>query len=307
MTTHIMTTTAKLQVAELVAASNSSYCVAPRPISDGGVGAAIFFATAALFAPLPQVIAIVRKKSSAGVSHFTLTLCMCYMTFNVASSILTKWSTLQACSIDTNACAIHLLDVLQQVNANIAYVCLLVTLTAYPPQSSWRRKIATYVSFALLAAVLVGVCLISARQPCTLETKRASEYLASAAGLMVIVAFVPQLVETWRREGRGSISFLFFAIQAVGCLLIAATNAVAFHDSPTTWAPYVVGGAIQAAIVSLGGYFWCCRRRRTEAHDATVASAWRGQAGATLLPASALSSGGTPQAERAGEHANGMT
>ena len=111
------------------------------------------------------------------------------------------------------------------------------------------------------------------------------------AGLVVVVAFVPQLLETYRRKGRGSISYLFFTIQSVGCFLVSATNAFAFHDKWETWAPFLVGGTIQAAIVGLGGYFLCLRpQRRSEPYPVEVGAAeavWPIDAAASLLPQSA--------------------
>lgn len=268
----------------LMSGSNSSeWCVAPRPISGGGIGAGCFLATAALLAPLPQLIRVIRRKSSAGVSLFTLTLALFYMTANVVSSLLTKWNTLQTlCGSEPGACVIHLLDVLQQVNADIAYIYLLIGVTSYPPLNSWRRRAATYSSFLLVVAVLTGFVMFSSQHPCTRETSIAAEYSASFAGLVVVVAFIPQLVETWRCQGRGSISYLFFAIQAVGCLLIAAVNALVFHDSWTTWVPFLVGGAIQASIVGLGVYFLYCPGMALQPPKVEEAL-WRNDAVASLL------------------------
>ena len=255
----------------MVVPNTTRYCVEPLAVSASGAGVGIFFVVAALLAPLPQLIKILRKGSSAGVSLSTLTFCLAYMTANVSASIITKWNILETCPTKTSSCILHLLDLLQQAAAAIAYVALILAATAHEPYQTHQHKCAMCGTFAFLAVLLGVVYLYSSREPCTAMSAAAADVLASIAGVLVIVAFVPQLVETWRCRGRGSASYLFFAIQAIGCWLIAANDILAFHDPWTTFAPFLVGGSVQAAIVALGLFFACWSVQRATSPTAEPA------------------------------------
>lgn len=242
----------KLVLEMMAPINNHTHCVVPQPIAPSGVAAGTFFLAASILAPLPQLLKILRRQSSAGLSLFTLMLCLGYMTLNVAASVLTKWSTLVDCATNAAACW-QLLDVMQQVAADVAYVALMIASTAYEPYRS--RRCPACGACCVLTALLVAACIYSSRAPCTIGARTVADVCAAAAGLLVVVAFAPQLVETWRCRGKGSMSYLFFSIQAVGCFLIAAVDASAFRDPWTAYGPFVASGCTQAAVVLLGAYF----------------------------------------------------
>ena len=78
---------------------------------------------------------------------------------------------------------------------------------------------------------------------------------AGLAGLAVTVAFAPQIAESWRCRGRGSLSYVFYAIQVVGCALVFTSQKFFLHDSVLVWGPTAVAGTMQAVVLAIGLYF----------------------------------------------------
>ena len=246
-------------------AENRSTCVPERPVQTGGAALGIFLTVGAIIAAIPQLLQLVKRRSSVGVSPFTLTLCLCYMTCNVCSTTLAKWSTLRACG-EGAGCLLHLLDFTQQVAAGVAYVLILVAVTSFAPHDGRRTRLAVYSTMAALTVVIIVACVFASHSPCSTASRDLADGFASAAALVVLVAFVPQLVDTWRNAGRGSISYLFFTIQAVGCFLVATNELVVNHDPWTMCVPFLVAGSTQLGIVGLGCYFLLCIRPAAPVH-----------------------------------------
>ena len=70
------------------------------------------------------------------------------------------------------------------------------------------------------------------------------------------------IYETWRTRGRGSISYLSYFIQGLGCMVVMINMVVNNHDPWTVWMPGFVAGLGQLTIVVLGLGFLCRDRGR---------------------------------------------
>ena len=57
--------------------------------------------------------------------------------------------------------------------------------------------------------------------PCTHPTLGAAEVFSLSASTLVLMAYVPQLVETWRVGGAKSLSYATTTIQALGALAVS--------------------------------------------------------------------------------------
>ena len=69
-------------------------CVAAEPQTPAAVALGVFLAVATILAVLPQVILLLNKRSSCGISVLTPALALTYGYLNVCSTVLVKWRVL---------------------------------------------------------------------------------------------------------------------------------------------------------------------------------------------------------------------
>ncbi|KAK3247857.1 hypothetical protein CYMTET_42658 [Cymbomonas tetramitiformis] len=98
-------------------------------------------------------------------------------------------------------------------------------------------------------------CVVAALSTCSQLSLGLAQGFSYAASCIAFVAFAPQLVSTWRLKSPGSLSFIFFTLQAVGNLMVAANFIFIQRDPWTAWAPVLVSSIMQFAIIALAAYY----------------------------------------------------
>lgn len=208
-------------------------------IGASGIGIGFILVLAALFALVPQALKIIRLNSSNGLSPTTMASVAAHNTFILADTIIIKWHTIESCPHGFWHCIVRLLDCTQQALTVVTQVMLLVLFTLYKPHTEFRFRfvaMATTVFVSGLTASsivastlgapscnLVRRRMFAAHQgcaplagPCAPATLDVAEVYSLSASTLVLVAYVPQLIETWRIGGAKSLSYLTTFIQARG-------------------------------------------------------------------------------------------
>ena len=218
--------------------------------------------TATLLAVLPQVRALIAARSSEGISLTTPALNLGYGVLNLCSTLTHKWPSLQRCgdgdfarAFLVDGCAHQIVDLLQQASSALTLVVVLGLIVRYPPHSSRRERCVAAGTVAGLACLIGAACAVSAALPCSADSSMFGQVCCVLAGLAVTVAFAPQIAESWRCRGRGSLSYVFYAIQVVGCALVFTSQKFFLHDSVLVWGPTAVAGTMQAVVLAIGLYF----------------------------------------------------
>ncbi|KAL1524717.1 hypothetical protein AB1Y20_019601 [Prymnesium parvum] len=219
-----------------------------------GKAVGLFLVVASLFASLPQVIKLIRVKTSVGVAPLTLAIINVFAGSNLSSSLVVKWPQIQACST-SSSCVYLLLDVLQQLASAIVFSTLLLLVVSLPPHNTRAYRALATFTISLLLSLLLAACLLSGFSPCSHAALDYSTSISILSAVCAIVAYVPQLIDTWRCGSAGSLSPLFLAIQVAGCLLVNYNQIFVNHDPATVWVPVMVSGVMQATILGLIGYF----------------------------------------------------
>ena len=238
-------------------------CVPIRHDAPPGVADAlgIFLIVATFIAPLPQFFVLARTRSSAGVAVATPAIQLSYGVLGLCTTVATKWRTLETCA-HSAACTLQLTDALQQFVSACTLVALLLLVVSLPPHRTRAHGALAGSTVLLLAAAVVAICAVSAAAPCSAASLSFAQATSAAASLGAIVAFLPQIYETWRTRGRGSISYLSYFIQGLGCMVVMINMVVNNHDPWTVWMPGFVAGLGQLTIVVLGLGFLCRDRGR---------------------------------------------
>ena len=242
------------------AGNNGTHChPAYEPVNSLGEGLGIFLVIATVLGALPQVVLIARSKSSLGLSVLSPALTMTYGTLNLCATIIVKWPSLRSCGTGAGfSCILQLLDALQMLTSNIMLLVILLLAVAFPPNNILRQRVLVGLFSLLAIALMLTAFALSAALPCEPITLNFARGLSAIAGITVCVAFTPQLLASYRARGGGSISYLYYSIQASGGVLVSGFAIFALHDSWPVYGPNVIAVCFNTSILVLGAYFRCC-------------------------------------------------
>ena len=240
------------------------------PVDSSGIALGWFLTIATLLAPLPQYVALCRSRSSYGISLFTPLLTLVYGVLNLCSAICTKWPSIQRCgnaslagAFGTDGCVDQLLDMWQIAISALSASMILVLVVLFPPHNVAKERALVVVTLSCLALIIFAACYLSALSPCSEASHTLSQTFAVLSALIVVVAFAPQLYETWRTRGAGSLSSLYYFIQSIGTALVVVLQLVALRDSILVWGPNSISMAMQGGIFSMLCYYRRCAGRRS--------------------------------------------
>lgn len=132
-------------------------------------------------------------------------------------------------------------------------------VVAFPPNASAAKRGGAALLLLTLLGVGVALCALSSQLPCSPLAMGLASAASVASSCVVVVAFAPQLVETWRTRGRGSLSYTYYFIQSAGCLLVVGYQLFGAHDPVVVWAPPLVGAIMQGLVLGVGCVFVCRR------------------------------------------------
>ena len=145
----------------------------------------IFLVVATALAVLPQVVLLLRTRSSEGVSVLTPALALSFGYLNLCSTTLVKWPALL--SIGHNA--LQLLDFMQQAASALGLAVILLLVVMYKPNHGRAKRLGAAALLAVLVAIGVALCLLSAHAPCSELTMSIASAASVASGVMVVIAF----------------------------------------------------------------------------------------------------------------------
>jgi len=135
-----------------------------------------------------------------------------------------------------------------------------------------------------MVLVLVVVSILSACEPCSPPALYGAQILSTASSCVCILAFWPQLYQTWRNRGSGSLSYLYYFIQGGGCVVVVFGSVLVNHDPWPAVLPNSVAAAMQFAILGLGLYHrWLANRPGSQAGGNATVTSTSSDLGAVLL------------------------
>lgn len=237
---------------------------APAHVEISAAGAALgtFLLSATTVVYVPQLWKLHSRKSSEGVQPLTVVLILMYASTNAASTLGMKWKQFERCVHEGSYCLVEQLDALQVVVSAIGWLSILLSVVVLPPHNTRRWRALAAASALGIALLWAAVCIVSAAEPCGPVAVALARAIGWTSALFVVVAFVPQLHETWKAKSAGSLSLLFVLFQAAGCCLVVSNQVFSAHDPVAVWLPTAVSGCMQVCVFCLASYYECTRRQR---------------------------------------------
>ncbi|KAL3461331.1 hypothetical protein BJX64DRAFT_289515 [Aspergillus heterothallicus] len=235
-----------------------------------------------VFSYLPQLVRIIRLKSSFGISPYFVLLGATSGTFALAN-VVSQQQSLQdvACCKDVSglSCFAGLLGILQVGMQWLSFFMMLALFVVFFPRGTTAlpetsREGPTYRT----ALVVAWVCIVHAlimlivtlavgfKQPSSLQSW--SNFCGVAAAILASTQYFPQISTTLRLRCVGSLSILMMCIQTPGALVWAGSLAARLGPKGwSTWGILIVTASLQGTLLILSVFFEYLGPNKGHDHD----------------------------------------
>ncbi|KAL3453836.1 hypothetical protein BJX65DRAFT_78554 [Aspergillus insuetus] len=241
-----------------------------------------------VFSYLPQLIRIIRLKSSFGISPYFVLLGATSGTFALAN-VVSQQQSLQdvACCKDVSglSCFAGLLGILQVGMQWLSFFMMLTlfvlffprgTSSALPETSKEEPTYRTALVVAWICIVhalimLVVTLAVGLRQPSSLQSW--SNFCGVTAAILASIQYFPQIYTTLRLRCVGSLSIPMMCIQTPGALVWAGSLAARLGPKGwSTWGILIVTAFLQGTLLVLSVFFEYLGPNKGHDHDYDKAS-----------------------------------
>eukprot|EP01116_Phalansterium_solitarium_P009840 TRINITY_DN24172_c0_g1_i1.p2 TRINITY_DN24172_c0_g1~~TRINITY_DN24172_c0_g1_i1.p2 ORF type:complete len:278 (-),score=60.30 TRINITY_DN24172_c0_g1_i1:287-1120(-) len=209
---------------------------------------------------IPQHIAIIRSRSSEGVSWLMIFLGNVSTCANTINVLVMQFDAVSCCpQLRLLDCLRSMLSICQIATGWINQFVLYVLVCVYYPVHKdsrapveQRRALLGFGLYALL--VLLGLNLVAAllvwqRGPHDTVTINYAFAVGILSTVAVAVQWTPQIVTTFRAKAAGSLSIAMMLLQTPGSFLVVIFQAFFHHANVSTWLPFFVQGVEQCVVL----------------------------------------------------------
>jgi len=225
----------------------------------------VFLITGITVSYIPQYIAIIKVRSSDGLSYPTLALAFLSGLLTLINTGILNWNPkLMCCSIrSVSDCLAFNLPVIQLFIGPLClfflYIVFLRYFSFHPNTAQTRedkrkefRQATVVFALIFLAAIVLSIVAGVLYYDVGVSSDHMVTY-AQACGVMssiaIVVQWVPQIYTVYKLKSPGSLSILMLLMQIPGAILVVIFLAVLNHEDFTTWSPYVVTFIQQVILV----------------------------------------------------------
>ncbi|KAJ0424143.1 hypothetical protein BJY00DRAFT_309521 [Aspergillus carlsbadensis] len=236
-----------------------------------------------LFSYLPQLIRIIRLKSSFGISPYFVLLGATSGTFALAN-VVSQQQSLQdvACCKDVSelSCFAGLLGILQVGVQWLSFFMMLTLFILFFPRGTspalpeTSKEGPTYRTALVVAWICIGHALsmlvatlaVGFRQPSSLQSW--SNFCGVTAAVLASIQYFPQIYTTLRLRCVGSLSIPMMCIQTPGALVWAGSLAARLGPQGwSTWGILIVTAFLQGTLLVLSVFFEYLSPNKDHDHD----------------------------------------
>jgi len=237
---------------------------------------ALFLIVGTMMSYIPQYLAIIRAKSSEGISFMMLAIAVESGFLTAINSGILKWENVVCClDLSSMECLKNNLATEQLMGALVCSLVLYALVIVYyrteptPFQSRDARVKMKVLSMAIFAIVIVSSIILSIicgilyydikLRGTILST--IAKALGTTSSILMILQWAPQIFTTYRARDPGNLSVLMLLLQMPGALLVMFFQAVLNSADITTWAPYAFLFLEQLILVVMCSIFSIQKRR----------------------------------------------
>jgi len=243
------------------------------------IAVAVFLIVGIIVSYVPQYVAIIKRKSSEGLSVYMIAFSLLSSFLTTVNSGILKWPSVICCgSLGFGHCMLNNLSTEQLITGLISLIIFFLIFLAYfPTQPTETQSRTDRIRLKRLAWIIFIVCIICGVFSSVLGGVLYYKFNLSgtileqyAAGLgwisaaCIVVQYSPQIFTTLRMKSAGSLSVLMLVLQMPGALLIIFFQGVLNGASYTTWAPYVFQAVQQLILIIICIVFYIRDRKKSK-------------------------------------------
>lgn len=223
----------------------------------------------------PQVILLIRKRSSYGLNIITVVI----TSFGQFLMVIHYWCLHTAdfvglLQVSPSTSFPRMLTFCNLITLWMSYLvvpfCCIIFMDMEERKNRSPAKITKlWISNIVLVSVLIVTFLLMFVCYCTVggtrgfssrSQERVGHGYGTIAALLVTAQYVPQIVTTFRVKGSGSLSVLMLAIQAPGGLANSLFMTFGQKEHWTTWVSFLIASIEQFVLLAVCLFFDCRRK-----------------------------------------------
>ncbi|KAI8905818.1 hypothetical protein EDD86DRAFT_210883, partial [Gorgonomyces haynaldii] len=247
----------------------------PQNPSATKVSLGVFICLGLVAAWAPQISAVLKSKSSQGISIWYLLLGYMGSLATIANVILLQSDAVACCFTEwpLGYCLQDTLGITQtfiQTTFFLTFVTLVYSCIPDSARVMAIRLAMTKLAFGFLIFVSVSTLLVLK----AMDVEGSQEVLEGWAGFLGVVAavtgvfqFVPQVIHTIMTRDFGSLSVVSLGMMAPGSFVFAISLAMQPGTNWTSWISFAVCGVLQAFLILLWIYFHAFPEHKTEEQE----------------------------------------
>ncbi|KAI8919434.1 hypothetical protein DFJ77DRAFT_413822, partial [Powellomyces hirtus] len=231
----------------------------------------LFITTGTVVSYVPQIVKIMQKKSSEGLSLYFFFLGAIGMNALVANVLILSFPSIICCLRSPKwgplLCTENTFGVTQvSVQTFCFMTCVALFYIYYPPHLQHTHTEPRGLTPAYRRARWVGVTIVSFCAALFFTTlaillyatdengdSKTGTWVAGVLGMLAtitsVLQFLPQLLHTWGKQSVGALSIPMMMMQTPGGFLMAYSLYIQPNANWTSWLPYLICGLLQGVLL----------------------------------------------------------
>ena len=224
-------------------------------------------------AVLPQIIKLIRKRSTVGISHFYMFLISINTMSGFVNTTILNYPYMESCPyVGYGVCSAALLTWGQFVVTAAVYVIeytLFVIFYDDKKSKKWKIVIISYIFYLLFTCVSIAMVIISVKvlDNCSTFSILYARVCGIAGVVLVCIQYIPQLITTYKTKSSGSLSVITTLIQAFGMTVMILFMAVSTGQDFSSYLKKIMSWIIQVILGIMIVYYdyirpKCCKSKQ---------------------------------------------
>jgi len=237
----------------------------PSPLS---ISLAVILITGTIISYIPQIVAMVKKRSSEGLSFLMLGLGLLSGFLTLLNTVILYWQKISCCyRLNAAQCLANNLVPEQLAVAPACMLIMYILFLVYynhTPYDSHKNNISQYLLSMIFFAIVVIVPLFCCTAALVMYYGNFTtdvvminyaKVLGIISAIAVFVQWVPQLYTTISLSKAGVLSLPMLLLQCPGAYMVVGFQLSSPQSDWSTWAPYMVSGTAQLMLLIIVSYY----------------------------------------------------
>jgi len=222
---------------------------------------------------IPQIILIIKKRSSYGLSMFSTVLTN-FGQFSIVTNVVALHSEQFAGLPHSGSIFIAIPRLLTFINNFFfcaIYMVIVFMLIVFSPKRyisvneaplSWAKIVSQYwlvIVYPIIAIIIFSLfCLVGTQHGFYDDSvHNIGKTMGTVSSLLVFIQYLPQMITTYKLKDSGSLSMTMLIIQAPGGIVNTLFLAIGQKENFTTWISFLLASIQQFILLGMCVFYNC--------------------------------------------------